>query len=100
MENKNNIIRLCANCSEERLKEFQKTFDKDEVKIGDFVKKAFKDNEAFEDDGEVEHLWVEVKEICKDGFNGYVDNEVVLIKNVKYQDYVKVKFEEVEELLK
>ena len=94
MENKNNIIGLCADCSEERLKEFQKTFNKNKVKIGDFVKKAFKDN------GEVEHLWVEVIEICKDGFNGYVDNEVVLVQNVKYGDYVKVKFEEVEELFK
>ena len=28
-----------------------------------------------------------------------IDNEVVLVKNVKCRDYVKVKFDEVEEFL-
>ena len=92
-ESKDNIQNICSCCSKNLHKEFQKTFDKDDVKIGMHIKKAF------EDDKNVEHLWVKVKEICADGFKGYVDNNVISVKNVKLGDYVKVKFEEVEAIL-
>jgi len=93
MEDKNNIIGIHKSCGEKRLKEFQKTFNKEDIKVGNFVKKAFEDKE------EVEHLWVIVDEIYDDGIKGYIDNEVILLKNIKYKDYVKIKFEEVEDWL-
>jgi len=92
-ENPNNIQNVCKCCSEKLHKDFQETFDKNDVKIGMHVKKAF------EDEKNVEHLWVKVKEICEDGIKGSIDNEVVSVTNVKLGDYVKVKFEEVEAIL-
>jgi len=81
---------MCAECSEKLLKEFQKTFDKNQVKIGDYIKAGFKDRK------EIEHMWVEVLEICKDSFKGKLRNQPIAIKNLKEDDFVKVKFEEVE----
>ena len=91
MENKDNIIHLCKHCSDERKKEFQKTFNPKIIKKGDFIKKEFRERKKSE------HMWVKVVELGKDFIKGYLVNEPNSIKNFKLKDFVKAKFDEIED---
>jgi len=91
-EDPNNIIGMCKKCSDKRRADFQKIFNKDMLKVGDYVKICFKQGKKRE------HMWVKIISIDKKIF-GLLDNEPVLVDNVKYQDIVRVKLSEVEDLL-
>ncbi len=93
MENKENIIAGCKKCFNQRREDFQKTFDKYSLKIGNFVKKGFKEKE------EVEHMWVKITGLKGDRIVGILNNEPVVLKDIKLGDFVEVKFDEIENYL-
>lgn len=90
VEDISNIIGICKKCGERRKAEFQKTFNKDLLKVNDYVKICFKQGK------EREHMWVKIISVGKEIF-GVLDNEPIVITNVKYQDIVKVKCSEIED---
>ena len=88
-EDKDNIVLIHKECSDKRREDFQKNFDKYSLGVGSFVKKCFNDN------GETEHMWVKITSLLGDAIIGILDNEPISVKNVKYRDSVKVKFDEI-----
>lgn len=93
-ELENNIEYHCKECSEEKLKNWQKNNSNQKIKIGDFVKIACKD------DGEVEHMWFKIVEIIsKKKFKGKLNNMPLFVYNIKMGDIINIKFKEIEEYL-
>lgn len=90
----NNITGIDNKCAKERLKMFQKTFDKYSLEVGNFVKKNFKQGKL------KEHMWVKITGIKNNSIIGILDNEPFLVKNVRVGDIVEVKFNEIEDLIK
>jgi uncharacterized protein YegJ (DUF2314 family) len=90
MESKDNIVMLCKDCSDQRRKDFQKTFDKYSLEVGDMIKANFKERKKSE------HMWVEINSIAKDGVFGFLRNEPTIIKWVSEGDEVAVKFKDIE----
>jgi hypothetical protein len=88
-ENPDNIRIVCPDHSPKPM-----GFEGDPVSlIGRYVKRAF------EQDGRVEHMWVEVKKITDDGvLCGVLDNDPVVVNDVKCGDTVKVELCEIEEV--
>lgn len=78
-ENSDNMIVTCKNCSEQMYPN-KGNFD---IKIGDYIKIRFEE----EDKGE--YMWVKVKNIDGDKYEGDLDNDPVLIRNISYGDRVK-----------
>lgn len=93
-ENINNIVGIHKECADERKNKFQETFDKNSVEVGDYVKKCFTNG------NEAEHMWVKVNKVEEDKIIGILDNEPVVMSNVKYKDLVEVEFGDIEEYLK
>jgi len=94
MENKQNIELIHKDCSDKRKKNFQKTFDKYSLEVGKFVKKEFRENK------EVEHMWVKITALKSNKLIGILDNEPILLRNLKLGDVVEVKFNEIEDYTK
>lgn len=89
-ENPNNIQIVCPDHAPKPT-----GFDGDPVSlIGRFVKRAFAQH------GRVEHMWVQIKEITDDGvLVGELNNDPVLVNDVKCGDTVTVNVEEIEEVV-
>lgn len=65
------------------------------INKGDYVQLAFKEGEARE------HMWVKVESVTKQGkFRGVLDNDPVLIKNIKDGDKVVFSRDEIEGYMK
>ena len=92
MENENNIVLMCKDCSNERRNNFQNTFDKYSLEVGNMIKKDFIEGK------ESEHMWVQIVSITKTGIKGLLANEPFVIKNLKLGDKVIVKFTEIEDI--
>lgn len=90
MEEEENIMHICSCCSDKLHQDFQKQFDKNIIKIGDFIKTKFTEK------GKSEHMWVKVLEIGEDNIKGNLANEPNTIKKLKVWDFVKIKFEDIE----
>jgi uncharacterized protein YegJ (DUF2314 family) len=70
---------------------FMSTHDKDDTLFRYAVKSNFMEN------GQNEHMWVQVNEFKNDYFTGRLANEPSTIKEIKYGDVVKVYRSDVED---
>jgi uncharacterized protein YegJ (DUF2314 family) len=95
MEDKRNIVSICPKCVKERFEKMQDGDIEKKLDGANFVKKCFVDGDK------KEHMWVKIYDIDFDDklVNGFLDSEPVLVKNVKLDDRVTVKFDEVEDIL-
>ena len=90
-EPKSNIVFYHKECLEEILKEFQKTFKKENVKINCHVKSTISVSDLDKDI--VEHMWVKVVSIEEFYVTGTLDNiPVYPFANCKLGDIVNVYF--------
>ena len=87
MEHKDNIMLICKECVEKVYPNKGKLT----VDIGKFAKLKFTDGHAGE------YMWVMVIAVNKrkEEYEGRVDNDPILVTNVKYGDKVKFKKEDV-----
>jgi len=53
----------------------------------------------FVDNGQHEHMWVDVEKIENDQFIGYLGNEPQIVKNLKYRDLVSINKSQIEDWL-
>lgn len=94
-----NIINICKECSEQKHSNFinnngivELTYAIENSKEV-FIKAKFIDNEK------IEHMWVEITKLIEENdsilIEGILDNEPILVTNVKYKDIVKVSFYDV-----
>ena len=90
---KDNIEILCKECTDERKKQWQKENKNQIIKVGDLIKKEFKDKKL------TEHMWVKISNIKGKIFHGTLDNTPILLTNVKYKDEIKFKREDIEDLM-
>lgn len=95
----NNVVGVCLDCIEERKRKIQECFP-------DVLNKIKKSEEAFiktgfVDKDKVEHMWVKVKKVNEEArvFEGYLDNDPVMVTNFKSGDKVSILFTEVEEVI-
>ena len=93
-EPSSNIIGIHKDCAKERKINFQKNFDRYSIKVGDFVKKEFKEN------GKSEHMWVKIVSLSEKGIKGTLDNDPLFLENIKYGDSVCLKLNEIEQHIK
>lgn len=68
--------------------------------VGHFVKKAFNIDDPKQLKRELEHMWILVKRVTKDGkLEGELDNDPLYVSYVKCGDIVQLTTAEVEEVL-
>jgi len=92
-ENPNNIVKLCADCSDKRKHDFQDKLKKGDIEIciGDYCKICFEHKE---------HMWVRVEKKLKgDKYSGKLDNVPVFVKSVKLGDKVDFSRKDIEDLM-
>jgi uncharacterized protein YegJ (DUF2314 family) len=53
----------------------------------------------FVDNGQHEHMWIDLQKIENDQFIGYLGNEPQIVKNVKYRDSVSINKSQIEDWL-
>ena len=87
-----NIVPLCKECIEKVYPNTGK-FKKGDVVLGRFVKKAYMDK------GRIEHMWVIVRKVSKTGVRGVLDNQPVLVENLKLGDSVFIKYKDIEAVM-
>jgi len=92
-ENMDNIVMICNDCSKMRKQDWQDHNAKTVIKKGDFVKVALKDKDA------VEHCWLNVDRVSKDGQTiwGILDNIPICLTNFKLGDGIIIERGEIEE---
>ena len=94
-EGLDNIGILHKDAGAERVNQWQKDNANTKIEEGDWIKKAFVDGT------ETEWMWVNVtKIISQDEFEGKIDNEPIVVGNVKLGDVVTVKRSEIAQLIK
>jgi len=93
-EPENNIIGICANCSNQRRNEFQEKYPECNLKLGDYVKIAVKDRD------QVEHMWFIVQSVDGNKIIGQLDNIPVLVTNISLGDEYGFAYKNVEQLYK
>jgi uncharacterized protein YegJ (DUF2314 family) len=87
----NNVVFFHKECAEEKLKEFQKTFDKDKIKINCHVKSGIPVCNLDKDI--IEHMWVKVIAIDEFYVTGILDNIPIYPNaNCKLGDIINVYF--------
>ncbi len=93
MEDSNNIMLVCKECAEDIFPN-KGRFD---VQIGDFVKLEF-----ITESLSSEYMWVEVIKADKENnkYEGRLDNDPVLVGNIKYNDKVKFRKEDILNVLR
>ncbi len=95
MENIKNIEIICNDCAKERKRDFQKKFNKKELRVGDLIKKKFFNQEHNE------HMWVKVIKIKSNGLIvGRLNNKPLVLKELRFGDIVKVRLKEISDLIK
>lgn len=77
-EDPNNIIVACKDCSE-KMYPNKGNFD---IKVGNYVKIHFEEEHAGE------FMWVKVKKVNGDMFEGILNNVPVLVEGISYGDKV------------
>jgi uncharacterized protein YegJ (DUF2314 family) len=53
----------------------------------------------FLDNGQHEHMWIDLQKIENDQFIGYLGNEPQIVKNIKYRDPVSISKSQIEDWL-
>ena len=97
MEDLSNIKPVTAETVSDRQRLFRTVTPRSEVKIGRYVKIPFE-----EMDGERtlrEHMWVEITQDANGEFIGRLDNDPLILTNVKFNDIVTVDFDQIEQML-
>lgn len=87
-----NTIPISKKLGEKMKKDWQKQNKGLKINVGDFVKLAVTDSNG------TEHLWFEVKEVSP--FTGRCDNVPIVIEEVRYNNIIPFKFEEIEDYVK
>jgi len=91
-----NIKIACRDCMKKKKRDFQKSFNHSDVKVGCLIKKKF-----FDTNGHQEHMWVAVTKLRRNGLiQGVIMNNPINLKNVSYGDIVKLRLKEIEEIKK
>lgn len=87
MEDMNNIVLTCKDCAEKMYPDKGKY----NVNVGDFAKLKFTDGDR------AEYMWVEVIKVDRNGnkYEGRLDNDPVLVLNVKYNEKIMFKKEDI-----
>lgn len=84
-ESMNNIAMVCADCSNERLQEWQSNNKNTIIRVNDHVKLGFPSTEP---KSRLEWMWVQVKSIKEDKIEGILDNDPIFPHNIKCGDPV------------
>lgn len=86
-----NVDFLCHKCSEEKRTKGQKKLKKLGLKVGDYVKSTVVDGK------QQEHMWFLVMKIYErqKEFMCRLDNEPFFVKNIEYNQIVKLKFDDI-----
>ena len=80
---------ICECCSNEMLKDFQKSFNVKDLRIGDYVKQRFTGINNEDDLEYVENLWLFITEIDVE-IKGILDSSPVLISDMHRGDTIYV----------
>ncbi len=82
-ENHGNVGVVCRDCMEKNKGIF-------EIEIGDYSKIRFGDYSKirFGDSGPGEYMWVKVMHIDGNKIEGILDNDPIIVQNVKYGDKI------------
>jgi uncharacterized protein YegJ (DUF2314 family) len=94
MESPENVIGLCACCSEERHKQWQTDNKNLKVKTGDMVKLKVEDKNG------TEYMWFRVLDINRKDMTGQCGNEPVVVKCIKYGGMKKFTFKDINDYQK
>ena len=89
IENPDNIIGMCACCSEKRHQEWQLLHKNLKVNTGDEVKIKVEDKNG------TEYMWFRILDIKGKEISGQCSNEPCLVKCIKYGDLIKFKFKDI-----
>jgi len=93
-ESMGNLAVIHKDAGEARRKKFQEENKDLKIGVGDWVKMAFVDGK------ETEHMWVKIKKVKdKDNFEGVLDNDPIVVHNIKLGDKVTVKRSDIEQHL-
>lgn len=66
--------------------------------VGKYVKKAFIAGNPADGTPRIEHMWVKITSYDENGLVGKLDNDPVLLTELRSGDSVKVKMEEIEDV--
>ena len=92
MEDPNNIIYLCTECTDQRHKNYQKKYGKRKLGVGDHAKVCVEDN------GKKEHMWFKVSQVLSNGaYISNCDSDPVLVENIKLDDIMGFAQKDIEE---
>lgn len=95
-ESVDNMLYMCSECAEQKLKDFQKQLGDKVIPIPCWAKIAFTEPT---DEHNVEHMWVHVvKEPVGNKFFGTLDNDPFHVTHVHYNDVVFFDRCEIEDL--
>lgn len=91
-----NVGLMHKQCGEKRKQQWQDNNPDANIQIGHHCKIAFTEGK------EVEHMWVLVLAVDKDKreYAGHLDNDPVVVTNIKYKDTVSFKYADIEDLIK
>jgi len=97
MEPLTNIGYLCPECGDERHKAWQEKNKDFKIRVNDWCKIAFKEEE------QTEHMFVKVRKIetipdKETVYEGDLDNDPLHLKNIKYGDKVRFGFNQIEQV--
>ena len=101
MNDKENVIHICKECSDDRKKQIQSDIENIITKC----RKAYNlKNEvffkvSFADDKMTEHKWVKVTKMDVDSFTGTLDNVPLKLKNYTVGDTTTRAFTEIEDYI-
>jgi uncharacterized protein YegJ (DUF2314 family) len=95
MENPDNIVPVCNDCSEKRKAETQKNLPALSDFVGKYVKKRFEDEHG------AEHMWVYVTSVNESAGTliGTLDNKPIVVGNLSHNDEVVVYQHEIEAII-
>ena len=96
MSDLENVGLMHKHCGDKRKQEWQDNNKDVKVQIGWHCKIAFTQGK------ETEHMWVLVLVVDNDKreYSGKLDNDPVVVTNVKFEDTVSFKYEDIEDLIK
>lgn len=94
-----NIVTTCKSCGDQKLTDFLNNNGIEELLLSYETAKNMHVKSRFSQGDKVEHMWVRVTSlIIKDDecfIEGILDNDPVLVDNVKCQDIVEVKLDSI-----
>lgn len=95
-ENPNNIVHVCGDCIQERKDKFQEYYKDKNLPPFSHAKVTFIDDDVMAK----EHMWVCITgRVDENNYEGYLDNDPVMVKNIGYKAEVLVNRSEFIEII-